>query len=335
MAVIDIHCHIAPQSCLPLEAVGPDGRTYGLRAERDDIGMLCPVINGRINRNCEADQLYDIERRLREMDAAGVDIQVLSPVTFFFFYNLPAAECAARARQINAAIAQITVDRPDRFRGMATVPLQDPELAVAELEHAVGELGLHGLEICSNVNGKNFDEPEFKPFFEAVERLGVPIFVHPAHVAASDRLKRHYLVNLIGNPLDTAISIASLIFGGVLDAFPNLKLVFAHGGGIAPVLVGRWNHGHAVRPETEWLPRPPVEYLKELYYDTITHDTRALAYLCDLVGASRVLLGTDYPFDMGDTGPLATISELAGLINEQELADMRGATAARLYDIKI
>lgn len=144
MAVIDIHCHIAPEECMPMEAVGPDGRTYGLRVDRDDSGMLCPVINGRINRNCEANQLYDIERRLREMDAAGLDIHVPSPVTFFF-YNLPPGECAARARQVNAAIARIVEDRPNRFRGMATVPMQDPELAVAELEHAVGELGLHGL----------------------------------------------------------------------------------------------------------------------------------------------------------------------------------------------
>lgn len=332
MTVVDVHCHVAPEACLPMEAVGPDGRTYGLRVDQDDCGALCPVINGRPNRNCEADQLYDMERRLREMDAAGVDIQVLSPVTFFYFYNLPDEECAARSRRVNAAVAAIVEGRPDRFRGMATLPMQNPELAVAELERAVCELGLNGVEICSNVNGRNLDEPEFRPFFEAVARLRVPVFVHPAHVAAGDRLQRHYLENLIGNPLDSAICIASLIFGGVLDAFPGLDMVFAHGGGVAPILAGRWNHGHSVRPECDALPRKPAEYLRDLYYDTITHDARTLSYLCDLVGPSQLLLGTDYPFDMGDTDPLTTIAESSGA-SEEAVADMRGRTAARLYGI--
>ena len=334
MAVIDIHCHIAPESCLPMEAVAPNGKTYRLSVHREDCGALCPVINGKVNRNCDADQLYDVERRLREMDDARVDIQVLSPVTFFFFYNLPAEECAARARQVNVAMAGIAAARPDRFRAMATVPLQDPELAAAELDHAVGELGLHGVEVCSNVNGMNFDDPSLRSFFETVERLDVPVFVHPSNVAAADRLHRHYLENLIGNPLDSAICIASLVFGGVLDAFPGLKMIFSHGGGVAPILVGRWNHGKAVRSENADLPRAPLEYLKTLHFDTITHDARALAYLCDQVGASQVVLGTDYPFDMGDTDPLATISALPGL-SDDEIADMRGGTAARLYDIEI
>lgn len=332
MTVVDVHCHVAPESCLPMEAVGPDGRTYGLRVDRDGCGALCPIINGRPNRNCEADQLYDMERQLREMDAAGVDIQVLSPVTFFYFYNLPDEECAARARRVNAAVAAIVEGRPDRFRGMATLPMQNPELAVAELERTICELGLNGVEICSNVNGRNLDEPEFRPFFEAVARLHVPVFVHPAHVAAGDRLQRHYLENLIGNPLDSAICIASLIFGGVLDAFPGLDMVFAHGGGVAPILAGRWNHGYSVRPECDALPRKPTEYLRDLYYDTITHDARALSYLCGLVGPSQLLLGTDYPFDMGDTDPSATIAEASGA-SEEAVADMRGRTAARLYGI--
>ena len=332
MTVIDVHCHIAPESCLPMEAVGPDGRTYGLSVGRDACGATCPVVDGRPNANCEPEQLHDVGRRLRDMDAAGVDVQVLSPVTYFYFYNLPAGECAARARRINAAVAEIAHGRPDRFRGMATVPLQDPDLAAAELEHAVRELGLHGVEICSNVDGRNLDEPAFRPFFEAADRLGVPVFVHPSSVAAADRLGSHYLANLIGNPLDSAICIASLMFGGVLDAFPGLKLVFAHGGGVAPILAGRWTHGREVRPECRELPRTPREYLASLHYDTITHDAGALRYLRDLVGPSRILLGTDYPFDMGDADPLGTISALSGL-DDDDRAGMRGATAARLYGV--
>jgi aminocarboxymuconate-semialdehyde decarboxylase len=334
MAAIDIHCHIIPESCLPMEAVGPDGRTYGFRTERDASGALCPVSNGRINRNCEPEQLWDLERRLRDMDRAGVDIQVLSPAPFLFFYNLTPQECSQRARRINTAIAEIATARPDRFRGMATVPMQDPELAISELEYAINELGLHGLEMCSNIAGKNLDEPQFQPFFETVQQLDVPIFVHPTNVAGSDRLQRHYLGNLIGNPLDTAICIASLIFGGILDAYPRLKMIFAHGGGHASFVVGRWNHGRNVRPECQALPKPPVEYLKQLYYDTLCHDTSALQYLVATVGSSQIVLGTDYPFDMGDTQPLTTIASLASL-SDQERANMHGETAARLYKITV
>ena len=332
MAVIDVHCHIAPESCLPMEAVGPDGGTYGLSFGKDGRGACCPVINGQVNANCEPEQLYDIDRRLREMDASGVDMQVLSPVPFFYFYNLPAEECAERARRINAAISDVAAARPDRFRGMATVPMQDPERAVRELEHAVQELGLHGVEICSNVAGRNYDEPGFAQFFEAAERLEVPIFVHPDNVAAADRLRRHYLSNLIGNPLDSAICVASLIFGGVLDAHPGLEIVVAHGGGVAPILVGRWTHGRKVRPESRMSAEPPAAYLDKLYYDTITHDPRVLRFVCELAGASRVLLGTDYPFDMGDVEPLESIARLEGC-DESERDLIRGGTAARLYGI--
>lgn len=332
MPAIDIHCHIVPESCLPMEAIGPDGRTYGFRIDRDDRGMLCPISHGRMNRNCDPEQIWNLDRRLRDMDASGVDIQVLSPAPFLFFYNLPPQACQKLARRINTAIADITTSRPDRFRGMATLPLQAPELAIAELEYAINELGLHGLEMCSNVNGRYFDEPAFGPFFEAVQRLAVPIFVHPMNVAGSDRLHHYYLENLIGNPLDTAICIASLIFGGVLDTYPNLKMIFAHGGGHTAFVVGRWNHGRQVRPECEALPKPPEDYLKQLYYDTICHHPRALRHLCDMVGTFQIVLGTDYPFDMGDTRPLQTIATLTPL-SDQERAAITGETAMRLYNI--
>ncbi len=334
MKVIDVHCHIAPASCLPMEAIARDGRTYGLSVGHDSCGGNCPIINGQANRNCDADQLYDVERRLREMDDAGVDIQVLSPVTFFYFYNLPPDEAAERARRVNRGIADIAAGRPDRFRGMATVPMQDPERAVDELVHAVKDLGLHGVEISSNVDGRNLDKPDFRPFFETVQRLDVPVFIHPENVAAADRLQRYYLRNLIGNPLDTAICLASLIFGGVFDEFPDLKMIVAHGGGVAPILAGRWNHGQQVRSETKLPERAPADYLRDLYYDTITHDTAILRNLCNFVGPSRVLLGTDYPFDMGDTDPLKTTAAIPDL-TAADLEDIRGNTAARLYGIEI
>lgn len=332
MVAIDIHCHIVPESCLPMEAVGPDGRTYGFRIDRDDNGIMCPISNGRINRNCDPEQIWNIDRRLRDMDASQVDMQVLSPAPFLFLYNLPAQECQQMARRVNTAMAEIAQARPDRFRSMATIPLQHPELAIAELEFAVNELGMDGLEMCSNVDGKNYDEPEFRPFFATVQRLDVPIFVHPTNVAASDRLGRYYLGNLIGNPLDTTICIASLIFGGVLDDYPELKMVFAHGGGFTSFIVGRWNHGASVRPEGEHLPKPPEEYLQQLYYDTICHHPHALRHLRDMVGVSQIVLGTDYPFDMGNTRPIEVVATLED-VSEGERAAITGETAARLYNI--
>ncbi|GIX48090.1 MAG: 2-hydroxy-3-carboxy-6-oxo-7-methylocta-2,4-dienoate decarboxylase [Candidatus Tectimicrobiota bacterium] len=329
MAVIDVHCHLVPPRCLPMEAVAPDGRTYGLRLGRDAQGAPCPVVNGQPNRNCDPEQLWNLERRLRDMDAAGVEVQVLSPPPFLLFYALPSHTAQEYARRFNAALAEITTARPDRFRGMATVPLQDPERAAAELEYAITELGLHGVEIGTNVNGLNLDEPRFAPFFETVQRLAVPVFVHPHAVAGQERLQRYYLGNLIGNPLDTTICIASLIFGGVLDAFPGLKLIFAHGGGQAPYLVGRWDRGHAVRPECQALPQPPSAYLQRLYFDTLCHRPQALHYLLLTVGASRLVLGTDYPFDMGDPQPQATLAALPAA----ERAAVAGETAARLYGI--
>ncbi len=223
---------------------------------------------------------------------------------------------------------------PYRFVGLATVPLQDPQAAADELERAMNILEMKGVEISSNVNGKNLDALELWPFYEKAQELEAFIFVHPTNVAGIDRMPKYHLRNLIGNPLDTSLAIASLIFGGVLENFPKLKFCFAHAGGFIPYQLGRLEHGYKVRPESkEIISKPPSEYFKLLYFDTITHYTPALKYLIERVGSDRVLLGSDYPFDMADPDPVSTVNSLES-ISHVERREVLSENAAQLLRIR-
>jgi aminocarboxymuconate-semialdehyde decarboxylase len=327
---VDVHCHLVPEECKDLHALGPDGREYGVRVERDADGAEIAITDGRHNRACDSEQLWDLDRRLRDMDAAKVDVQALSVPPFFFFYALEAGQAAEFARRLNDGIMAAVRRHPDRFIGLATVPMQDTDRAVAELDRAVNQLGMRGVEINSNVAGENLDAPRLEPFFAWVEQLGVPIFIHPHYVVGQDRLGDYYLTNLIGNPVDTTIAAASLIFGGVLARHPNLTIYLAHGGGTTPYICGRWQHGWTVRPEPKRiLDRPPMEYVHRFYFDMLAHSRPALDYLVRTFGSDRVMLGTDYPFDMGDTDPTETVDAL-GLAEEQR-RQILGDTAAALF----
>ena len=222
---------------------------------------------------------WDLERRIGDMDRTGVHRQVLSVPPFTFFYDQDPHLAVETCQVQNNRIAEILAQHSERFFGFAAVPLQDPELAATELERAIG-LGLHGAEICTNVAGRNLDEPELDEFWAKATLLDVPILLHPHNVAAMDRLGKYYLNNLIGNPLDTTIAIGSLIFGGVLDRFPTLKLCFVHGGGYFPYQWGRLEHGYHVRTEPHiHAAKAPREYLDRFSFDTITHSMGALEYL--------------------------------------------------------
>jgi aminocarboxymuconate-semialdehyde decarboxylase len=242
---------------------------------------------------------WDVERRLQDMDAAGVDVQVLSITPQTLLLNQEAALTNETSIIQNDQIAKLTKQHPDRFMGIATLPMQAPELAAAELTRAMSKLGLRGAQIASNTNGKNLDDPALEPLWAAASDLGAFIMVHPNNVAGGDRLKSYYLANLIGNPLDTTIAAASLVFGGVLERFPNLKFLMVHGGGFTPYQYGRWIHGWEVRDEGKVnLPNGPAASLDRLYYDTILHSKTNLEFLIGSLGASRVVLGSDYPYDM-------------------------------------
>ncbi len=245
-------------------------------------------------------EAWDLELRLQDMDKSHVDIQLLSNTPQSFLYDQEASLGAACAEIQNDQIASLVRKHPDRFLGLATLPMQAPERAAQELRRAMGSLGLLGFHLASNIQGRNLDDPDLEPVWEAAQALGAFVLIHPFKVAAGERLKSYYLKNLIGNPLDTTIAAASLLFGGVIERYPAISFCFSHGGGFVPYQAGRFIHGWNVRPEPkQFLSRGPAESLGRMYYDTILHSDATLKFLIDSVGASHVLLGSDYPFDMG------------------------------------
>jgi aminocarboxymuconate-semialdehyde decarboxylase len=255
---------------------------------------------------------FDIAHRLRDMDAGGVDVQVLSATPQTYLYNQEAALCAATSAIQNDQIAKHIADHPQRFLGIATLPMQAPALAADELRRAMTKLGLRGAMIGSNVMGKNLDDPDLEPLWATAEELGAFMFVHPVNVAGADRLKSYYLGNLIGNPLDTTIAAACLVFGGVMDRHPKLKVCLAHGGGFTPYQAARWEHGWKVRPEPKKnVPAQPKGIARRFLYDTILHSDKTLAGMIGLVGSDHVLLGSDYPYDMAMLDCVAHVRALA------------------------
>jgi len=257
------------------------------------------------------DALRDPHKKLRDMDEAGIGFSVLSSTPFAFFYEVEDDLAVELATFQNDKLAEMVKKFPDRFAAMATLPLQVPEEALRELNRAAKELGLRGVEIGSHIAKRELDDEAFFPVYEALQGLDMPIFIHPHHVAGLDRLLEYYLNNLIGNPLDTTIAAANLIFGGVLEKYPRLKIILAHAGGQFPYIIGRWEHGYKVRPECkDKVHQSPMAFFKNFYYDIITHNPDALRYLISLAGSDHVLLGTDYPYDMGDLNPVQTVAKL-------------------------
>ncbi len=272
---------------------------------------------------------FDIARRLRDMDAAGVDVHVLSATPQTYLYNQDAALTAVTAAIQNDQIAKHIAAYPMRFLGIATLPMQAPERAADELKRAMTKLGLRGAMIGSHVFEKNLDDPGFEPLWASAEELGAFMFIHPVNVAGADRLKSYYLQNLIGNPLDTTIAAACLVFGGVMDRHPKLKIMLAHGGGFTPYQAARWEHGWKVRPEPKKnVPAQPKNIAKRFMYDTILHSDKTLEAMIGLVGSDRVLLGSDYPYDMAMRDCVAHVRSLK--ISDADKAAILGGHAQAL-----
>ena len=289
-----------------------EGRKCSCYAAKDASGQEILMAEGRSQGPIVA-QVCDPKRRIQDMDKIGLDMQAISIIPNDVNYDVDASLGLKFAQKQNNGIAEVVRAYPDRFIGMATVPMQDASLAVQELERAVRELGFKAVEIISNVKGKNLDEPEFRPFYQKVQELDIPIYIHPHNVAGADRLQKSELTNLIGFPLESSIAAASIIFGGVLESFPKLRFLFSHAGGYVPYIRGRWEHGYYFRKECRTIPKPPSEYVKLMYFDTIIHFGPALAFLVDTVGADKVVLGSDYPADMGDMNPVDTVRNAAGI----------------------
>ena len=315
---IDCHTHILGEDAMRRLAkespkVAPIMTKRGDPACRLEIG-------GVVVQNPFPRELWDTEQRLRDMDRHGVDMQLLAPTVFTFFYEQEPALGLACAMLQNDEIAAETKRHPGRFLGLGGVPLQAPELAADELKRAMTQLGLRGAMIGSNVRGRNLDDPALEPFWAAAAALGAFIFVHPHAGAAAERLGSYYLKNLVGLPFETTVAGASLVFGGVLERHPSLKVCLSHGGGFLPYQAGRFRHGFEVRPEAKVnLAHGPQPSIGRLFYDTILHDKHTLEFLISSVGPQFVLLGSDYPFDMGNLDCVARVEELGIAAQDRDL----------------
>ena len=281
-------------------------------------------------------KLSTIEVRLKDMDKMGVDIQAVSPSPNQYFYWTDPELGRDVSRKINDRLAEIVGKWPDRFVAMGTVPLQNADMAVAELERCVKQLGLRGIEMGTNVNGLNLTDERLglDKVFAKVQELDCVIFLHPGGFTHADRLTHHYFNNVIGNPLETTIAVSHLIFDGVLDRYPKLKFVAPHGGGFLAFYPARMDHAHGARSDCrQIIKKKPTSYLKKFHFDTITHSQAMLRTLIDTYGADHVLLGTDYPYDMGVERPVQFIDGVARLSRDDK-AKIMGGTAARLLKIK-
>ncbi|MDE1570569.1 amidohydrolase family protein [Aquabacter sp. P-9] len=323
---VDLHSHAIPRTIV--EAIAADGKGFAARIEGaegnrrmvHDQGYVYPLF----------DEFLDPAAKLAAMDRKGLDLSVVSTAPPMFYYWAPAELAAKAARLVNDGIAEFVAAAPDRLRGMASVPMQHPELAVAELERAVNELGFSAVEIGTTIEGVQLADPRFRPFLRRARELDVLVFIHPYYVGSKAGLEDYYLTNLAGNPFDTTLAISHLIFSGALDELAGLKILAAHGGGYAPYQIGRLEHGQKVRAEPKVkTTTSPKALLKALYFDTVLFDAQALRHLIDVVGADHVCLGTDAPFDMGDETPLASLDAVEGL-SEAERDRIGAANALAL-----
>ena len=309
---IDLHTHILPERWDDLD------RRYGqpgfVRIEHVGPGRARLLREGRCFREI-SDNCWDPARRIEECQAAGVDVQVLSTVPVMFSYWAKPEHAHDLSRMLNDHIATVVAAHPTRFVGLGTLPLQDPDRAIAELERCLGELGLAGVQIGTHVGSWNLDRPELFPVFRRAAELGAAVFVHPWDMLGAERMEKYWLPWLVGMPTETCLAICSLIFGGVLERLPALRVGFAHGGGSFPGTFGRIEHGFQARPDLCATDNAvePRRYLGRFYLDSLVHDQEMLRHLLRLVGARRVALGSDYPFPLGEDPPGRLIDALEGL----------------------
>ena len=329
--VIDIHCH---RECRPAAAL--------VKPEADRLGRAPLAVGNELTREVNRKQLEDIrpkmdslEVRLADMNAMGVDIQVLSLSPYQLFHWVEDSDLALSAfRTINDDLAQVVDGHPDRFLALGAIPMQDPGAAVAELRRCSADLGFRGIEMATHIEGVEISDPKYDSFWETLETLEMVVFLHPTGFTEPKRLLDHYFINTIGHPLEETICAGRLIFDGVMERFPQLKFVFSHGGGFLPMYAGRFDHAYHAREDVRHgLPKPPSEYLKMFYFDTMVFEPDQLGYLIDKYGADHVLLGTDYPYDMGESDPLGLIDRVEGL-SESDTALITGNNAARILGLE-
>ena len=326
---VDLHCHVhtpaadevAKQTQMPpVDAIARHGsqrtaeRQHALRQELDA-------------------KLTSIAQRLKDMNRMGIDVQAISTSPMQYNYRIEPELGRKASRLINENLASIVAGNPDRFVALGTLPMQEPELAVAELEYCMKELGFRGIELGTNVRRAELSDPRFERLWKRVEALGALVFLHPAGFTDTTRMKEHFLTNVIGNPLDTTFALAHLVYGGVLERYPKLKFVAAHGGGYMGHYPARMDHAYRVRPEChDHIKRPPSYYMKKVYYDTMVFDETQLEHLVNLWGADHVVIGTDYPYDMGYYKPVEFVN--GAKLTRAQKDQIIGGNAAKLLGLK-
>ena len=319
MFKIDIHTHILPENLNEVTNSFSDPRFLRMELIDDQSAMLKKDGEAfrKVDCNC-----WNHQKRIQECDTTRVDVQVLSTIPVLFSYWAKDDEGLMLSRFLNDHIAKVVRNAPKRFIGLGTVPMQNIDLAIEEMDRCITKLNLPGIEIGSNVNGRNLSEAEFQPIFEHAEKIGCAIFVHPWEMMGQADMQKYWLPWLVGMPAETSRAICSIIFGGVFEKFPALKIAFAHGGGAFPFTIGRIDHGFHVRPDLCAIDNEklPSSYLKHFYVDSLVHNETALSFLINRLGENQIALGSDYPFPLGEHHP-------GNLIEGMKLSD---ATKQRL-----
>ncbi|MFE9835237.1 amidohydrolase family protein [Streptomyces sp. NPDC005551] len=323
---VDVHAHVLLPEVESLVAGLPGhAEARELDARRNGAAALAvsgPMVRERLPR------LTDVSARLAAMDAQGVDVQLVSPSPSHYHYWADEETAAKVCRIANEATAAHCSVAPDRLRGLGLVPLQHPGLAVSALDHALRQ-GLAGVEISSHAPGHELSDPAYEPFWTRAEETGALVFLHPFGCTLDERLDQWYLSNTVGQPTENAVALSHLIFSGVLDRHPGLTLVAAHGGGYLPTHIGRSDHAWSARSDAgAGCAHPPSSYLRRLYFDSLVHDPHVLRELVRVAGADRVLLGSDFPFDMGAEDPLGALR--AARLSPADFDAVRGGNAAAL-----
>ncbi|MBI3079554.1 MAG: amidohydrolase [Deltaproteobacteria bacterium] len=323
--VIDIHAHFYPEPYLRLLA--EEGERLGVRLRRQSRGGLVFEMRDGVLGPIQP-AFTDLDLRLKEMNRQRVDVHALS-LTRPMVYWAEGSLGLKLAQATNDAIAEAHQAFPDRFVGFATLPMQEPDLALQELDRAARLPGIRGVYLGTNVNGRDLSHADFLPLFQRIEELRLPVFLHPLHVIGRERLKPYFLYNLLGFPFDTAVAA---VFSGLLDRFPGLTACLPHAGGSFPYLVGRMNRGHKIHPDCKQIEHRPSTYLRRFTYDTISHDPLALLYLIRLVGPDRVMLGSDFCFEIGYDRPVQVVTRLAPLSSSDQRRIL-GGNASRLLGL--
>lgn len=325
---VDIHSHVAVPEAAKLAGPHVDLSRIPLAhfATDDTKALNVQQDKDRTSRMTEYDD------RLRDLDAAGIDMQLVLPPPPQCYYTVPLDIAVKASRIVNEGLAEYVARRPDRFRAFGTVPLQDGAAAAEELEFAVTKLGFKGVQVLTNVDGKELSDPAFAPFWAKAEKLGAVVVLHPNGFTEAERLRRFYFNNVIGNPLETTIALHYLIFDGVMERHPDLKILTVHGGGYLGGYAARMDHAWGARSDArDSLPNAPTTYLKRMFFDTVVFSTGQLEALVKLVGPDHVLMGTDYPYDMADSDPVGHV--MGADFSDADKAAICGGNARKMLGI--